>query len=138
VDGKTVVKETKITRAQADEIIRARAEHRPIEKTIGSTDPAICASWNWTLVTSESNGAGSIFCATNDGSDSMTMIPFVPRWISFSVNYDTKLCWNTSACTSTCTSVGSGVWGRWHPRPDMNISPPSSVRYLDVYPMQFC
>lgn len=141
VEGKTVVESTDISQAEADEILRARREQRPLSKAIGSSDwNNACRWWEWTLVTSASNGAGSIFCATDDGSTvNPVMIPFVPRFVSPSAYYQSALCTEATGCWYGCQGASLNAWSIYNIQgSDTNISPPSTVRYLSVHVPFWC
>ncbi len=150
VGDETIVRERTISRAQADEIVRARAERRAIRRTaplderadpalvpatIGSTDwSTACQFYDWTLLTSGSNGTGSLFCAKEGGTTLTIGIPFVPRYIDTSTTRSTDLCTQVDQCwTYACGGSTPAVWRYYPAGPHTeNIAPPSTVRFIYV------
>jgi hypothetical protein len=145
--GEPVVRERRIDRRQAREIIDARAERRDIRwfgpaggglepQTVGSIDWAsACQFYDWTLITSASNGGGDLFCARASSNFAAVVTPFVPRYIDLSVTHHTDLCTgdNGGCFHFTCGGTGNQVWRTFglgfHTE---NLSPPSNVRYIGI------
>jgi len=113
-DGRPVIRQEQITRAQADDLLARRAankaarlagkpEHRGQALTLGSTSWMDCQFYEWFLVTSGQDQSGQIFCTKWGGSGAPWSIelPWIPAYYDRSTSFINTMCSDSASC---------GVW----------------------------
>jgi hypothetical protein len=152
--GHVLVNQQPATRAEIDAILAARSAAKPNVGTAtassehlgnsqqaittGSTSWSICSDYATFLVTSGSNGSGSIFCGSYQDPFSTTGIPmpFVPQWFDLSDAAMFSLCTSASNCfagdgacsfTTNWITVPAG----FDNNVGNNINPPPTVLFIN-------